>query len=160
VDLLIEASAAQPGAVELWIVGDGPARTELEALARRVLPTVKFQGDLRGAALDELFDQADLFVLPGTGGLAVQQALGHGLPVIVASGDGTQEDIVTPENGWLIPEADAASLTQTLIHALSDRERLARMGRASWQLAHDRFNLESMADAFLTAVSAVTGEAR
>jgi len=159
-DLLIEASAAHPGRVELWIVGDGPARPELEVLARRVLPTAKFHGDLRGAALDALFDRADLFVLPGTGGLAVQQALGHALPLIVASGDGTQEDIVTPENGWLIPEADAASLTRALIHALSDRERLARMGRASWQLAHDRFNLETMADAFLTAVSAVTGEAR
>jgi glycosyltransferase involved in cell wall biosynthesis len=159
VDLLIEASAAQPGPVELWIVGDGPARSELEALARRVLPTTKFHGDLRGAALNEVFDQADLFVLPGTGGLAVQQALGHGLPVIVASGDGTQEDIVTPENGWLIPDADAVSLTRILTHAVSDRGRLSRMGRASWQMAQDRFNLEAMADAFLTAVSAVAGEA-
>jgi glycosyltransferase involved in cell wall biosynthesis len=155
VDLLIEASAAQPRSVELWIVGDGPARSELERLARRILPTAKFHGDLRGAALDALFDRADLFVLPGTGGLAVQQALGHALPVIVASGDGTQEDIVTPENGWLIPEADAGSLARAVTHALSDRERLARMGRASWQLAHDRFNLETMAEAFLTAVSTV-----
>ena len=42
------------------------------------------------------FAGADLFVLPGTGGLAVQEAMSYALPVIVAKGDGTQEDLVRP----------------------------------------------------------------
>lgn len=157
VDLLLEACASLAGPIELSIVGDGPARLDLESLARRVFPAAKFRGDQRGAALEALFDEADLFVLPGTGGLAVQQALAHGLPVIVARGDGTQRDMVTPENGWLVPEGDGAALKAAIATALSDRTRLEAMGRASRLLADRAFNLEAMVEAFLGAVNAVAG---
>lgn len=158
VDLLLEACASLAGPIELSIVGDGPARHDLESLARRVFPAAEFRGDQRGAALEALFDEADLFVLPGTGGLAVQQALAHGLPVIVARGDGTQQDMVTPENGWLVPEGDGAALKSAIATALSDRTRLEAMGRASRRLADRAFNLEAMVEAFLVAVNAVAGK--
>ena len=54
-----------------------------------------------------------LFVLPGTGGLALQQALARGLPVIAAEGDGSQEDMVTPSNGWLVPPGESGALAST-----------------------------------------------
>jgi len=158
VDLLLEACASLAEPVELWIVGDGPARSDLESLARRVLPTAEFHGDQRGPALESLFDRADLFVLPGTGGLAVQQALAHGLPVIVARGDGTQQDMVTPENGWLVADGDRTGLEAAIATALSDRTRLEAMGRESRRLADSQFNLEAMVEAFLVAVNSVAGE--
>jgi glycosyltransferase involved in cell wall biosynthesis len=158
VDLLLEACASLAEPVELWIVGDGPARSDLESLARRVLPTAEFHGDQRGPALESLFDRADLFVLPGTGGLAVQQALAHGLPVIVARGDGTQQDMVTPENGWLVADGDRTGLEAAIATALSDRTRLEAMGRVSRRLADSQFNLEAMVEAFLVAVNSVAGE--
>lgn len=158
VDMLLEACASLAEPIELSIVGDGPARHDLESLARRVFPAAEFRGDQRGAALEALFDEADLFVLPGTGGLAVQQALAHGLPVIVARGDGTQQDMVTPQNGWLVPDGDRASLEAAIATALSDRTRLEAMGRASRRLADRAFNLEAMVEAFLGAVNAVAGK--
>lgn len=156
-DLLLEACAAVEPAPELTIVGDGPEAGRLRALAQVLLPQTRFLGDLRGPALASAFEQADLFVLPGTGGLALQQALAAGLPILAAEGDGSQQDMVTPDNGWRVRPGDAAALRQSLQGALSlDQAALRRMGEASFELARRRFNLEAMTDAFVQALRAVT----
>ena len=99
---LLQACASRPedARPEVVIVGDGPERAKLEALAAEIYPEAVFTGALYGDALDEQFRAADLFVLPGTGGLAIQQAMSFGLPVIAAEADGTQADLVRPANGW------------------------------------------------------------
>ena len=155
VDLLLQACGALDPRPALWIVGDGPARSQLERLAQRVYPAARFMGPLQGESLDRLFREADLFVLPGTGGLAVQQAMAHGLPVIVAEADGTQRDLVSRDNGWLVPPGDLAALAGALQEALSKRDRLTEMGAASHQIVAERVNIEVMADTFLRVLEAV-----
>ena len=145
---------------ELVIVGDGPARTEFEAQAQAIYPKTMFAGAKHGAELDPYFARADLFVLPGTGGLAVQQAMSHGLPVIVAQGDGTQEDLVRPGNGWLIQPGSQHSLNTALQDALSDPARLRRMGAESYRITAEEINLEQMAASFIRAVNQVRREVR
>jgi glycosyltransferase involved in cell wall biosynthesis len=108
-----------------------------------------------GEELEQIYAQTDLFVLPGTGGLAVQQAMSHGLPVIVARGDGTQEDLVAGGNGWLIPPDDTAALRRSLEEALSDVERLWSMGERSFKRVQERFNTDAMVQAFLAALHRV-----
>ena len=155
VDLLLRAGARLSPQAEIWIAGDGPARADLERLARELGGPTRFTGDVRGSALDALFNQADVFVLPGTGGLAVQQAMAHGLPVIVAEGDGTQSDLVSPANGWLIPAGSEQALMTALDQALEDPVRLLSMGAESYRLAVERFNIDAMAAAFVRALNAV-----
>lgn len=155
VDLLVRACAAVRPLPEVWIVGDGPSRRELEDLARDLLPGARFLGARFGTELEEVFQQVDVFVLPGTGGLAVQEAMAHGLPVIVAAGDGTQNDLVAEDNGWLVPPDDLGALADAIGHALGDPERLRRMGAASHALATERFNIEAMTRVFVTALNAV-----
>ncbi|MCW5876897.1 MAG: glycosyltransferase [Anaerolineales bacterium] len=156
-DALLRACAALPASLQprLLIVGDGPERAALEALARRVYPQAEFRGALYGAALDAAFAEADLFVLPGTGGLALQQAMAHGLPVIAAEGDGSQADMVTPANGWLLRPGDEAHLQATLTAALADPALLPAMGAASFKLVQNTFNLENMVAGFVDAVQRV-----
>ena len=115
IDLLLQACAQLPQELQprLCIVGDGPARAGLQQLAAGLYPQAEFPGACYGADLDQFFIAADLFVLPGTGGLAVQQAMGFGLPVVVAQGDGTQDDLVRPENGWRIPPDDLGALIRS-----------------------------------------------
>jgi glycosyltransferase involved in cell wall biosynthesis len=158
IDDLLRASAALPEALRprLLIVGDGPARQDFENVARSVYPSAEFLGERHGADLDPLFDLADLFVLPGTGGLAVQQAMAHGLPVIVAQGDGTQDDLVRAGNGFLVPPGDLAALTVTLQEALSDRARLRRMGAESFRIVVEEVNLEKMVEEFVAAINQVS----
>jgi glycosyltransferase involved in cell wall biosynthesis len=156
-DLLLEACGALEPWPEVRIAGDGPDRPRLEALASRVLPEAIFLGDLRGDALQAELEQADLFVLPGTGGLALQQALAAGLPVIAAEGDGSQQDMVTPENGWLVRPAELGDLRAALKQAIALEEcGLRAMGAASFRLAQTRFNLEAMIDAFVAALCVTT----
>jgi len=157
VDILLRACAALPEALQprLWIAGDGPERRRLEALAGEIYPRARFFGALYGEDLADLLSDADLFVLPGTGGLAVQQAMSRGLPVIVAEADGTQTDLVRPENGWALPPGDLTALTHTLAEALSDPARLRKMGAVSYRIVAEEINLERMVDTFAQAIAAV-----
>jgi glycosyltransferase involved in cell wall biosynthesis len=150
IDLLLQACAALPPHLQpsLWIVGDGPAAVEIKEMAQRVYPRAEFFGARHGDELEPFF-AADLFVLPGTGGLAVQQAMAHGLPVIVAQGDGTQEDLVRPGNGWLVPPGDLAALTHTLQEAVSDISRLRALGWESYRIVEGEANLEKMVGVFV-----------
>ncbi len=105
--------------------------------------------------MNEYFENADLFVLPGTGGLAVQEAMSFGLPIIVAEGDGTQEDLVHPENGWIIPPGDIDALKLTLITALSDIKELRKKGKESFRVVKEEVNLEEMVEAFIFALNSL-----
>jgi len=158
VDLLLQACGALAAPLQLQIVGDGPARIALERLARQVFPRAAFLGERRGNELEALFRESDLFVLPGTGGLAVQQAMAHGLPVVVAEADGTQRELVRPENGWLVAPGDLTGLIEALQAALADRSRLRRMGEVSHHIAAHEVNIEVMVQVFLQALAAVTAE--
>jgi glycosyltransferase involved in cell wall biosynthesis len=155
IDLLLKACAQLQEDVELVIIGDGPARGQFEALAQEFFPQARFTGAVYGEGLQSWFEWADMFLLPGTGGLAVQQAMATGLPVIVARGDGTQADLVTADNGWLVPPDDVASLLEAMEAALQDPEALLRMGLASYELSRTRFNIGSMVAVFLRAVESV-----
>jgi glycosyltransferase involved in cell wall biosynthesis len=157
VDLLLKACAALPQGLKphVWIVGDGPARAEFESLANEVYPVAQFLGARTGADLEPYLLNADLFVLPGTGGLAIQQAMSYALPVMVGEADGTQTDLVRPENGWQIPPHDLSALTGLLEAALSDVKRLRQMGLASYRIVSEEINLEAMVSVFEHAVCSV-----
>ncbi|HEX2991563.1 MAG TPA: glycosyltransferase family 4 protein [Anaerolineales bacterium] len=158
IDLLLRACARLQPKPRLVIVGDGPEREALETLAREVYPSAEFTGARHGEELRPYFTQADLFVLSGTGGLAVQEAMSYGLPVIVARGDGTQDDLVRPGNGWQIAPDDFDALLAAMKDALSDRARLRRMGEESYRIVKEEINIERMVETFIQAVNSLTGK--
>ena len=163
VDLLIRACAALPIGLQphVVVVGEGPARHELIGLAEKIYPSVEFAGAKHGADLEPHFAKADLFVLPGTGGLAIQQAMAHGLPVVVAKGDGTQDDLVGAENGWQVPPDDLDALTNILRQALSDPDKLRQMGEVSYRIVAEEINIDKMVDVFIHALNDISqGEKR
>ena len=157
VDSLMRVCAALPEGEQpdLWIVGDGPERDTLESLAGTIYPRTRFYGALHGPDLVPLFSRADLFVLPGTGGLAVQEAMSYALPVLVAEADGTQSNLVRPENGCVIPAGDDEALRAAIQDAFADPARLRKMGRESFRIVSKEINLEAMAAVFARAVAAI-----
>jgi glycosyltransferase involved in cell wall biosynthesis len=152
---LLKACAAMPVQLRprLVIVGDGPELDNLQTLAKDLYPSAEFVGARHGQELAAHFRAADLFVLPGTGGLAVQEAMSYGLPVIVAQGDGTQDDLVRAGNGWQIPPDDDVALTATLREALSNVARLRAMGAESYRIVANEINLDSMVGVFTDALN-------
>ncbi|MBC7877412.1 MAG: glycosyltransferase [Anaerolineales bacterium] len=157
VDYLLRACAEIESKPRLIIVGDGPERLSLESLAKDVYPSTEFIGSKHGVELKPYFTEADLFVLPGTGGLAVQEAMSYGLPVIVARGDGTQDDLVREGNGWQINPERAAygALVSTMKNALSDIARLRRMGKESYRIVSEEINIQKMVDVFVRALNSI-----
>ena len=159
-DLLMQACAAQSEALrpELWIIGDGPIRAELENTAKEIYPQTKFFGALYGDELTAHFDRADLFCLPGTGGLALQQAMASALPLIAAEADGTQADLVRPGNGIQVVPGDLNALSSAITTMLTDPVKLRKMGAESFRIVREEINLEAMAQTFARAVEFVQKE--
>lgn len=153
VDALLEACALAGIPCQLLIVGDGPDRRRLEGVAGDIFPAARFTGDLRGKDLGRYFLAADVFLLPGTGGLALQEAMLYGKPVAAAEADGSQKDLIREgENGWLLPPGDDGALRRMLREALADPRRLERMGRASLRIVRETATMEKMVGGFLQAM--------
>jgi len=81
--------------------------------------------------------------------------MSYGLPVIVAQGDGTQDDLVRTGNGWQIPPDNFGALVSTMKDALSDVARLRRMGEESYRIVKEEINIEKMVEAFVTALNSL-----
>jgi glycosyltransferase involved in cell wall biosynthesis len=156
IDHLLRACAEMDLEPRLVIIGDGPERKALESLSKEIYPNAEFIGARHGTELKPYFTEADLFVLPGTGGLAIQEAMSYGLPVIVAQGDGTQDDLVRKENGWQIPPDNFEALVSTMKEALSDVARLRKMGEESYRIVAQEINIEKMVETFIKALNSIT----
>ncbi len=153
IEYLLHACARLENACQLLIVGDGPDRARLEQIAAEAFPAARFTGDLRGESLGRCFLAADLFVMPGTGGLALQEAMLYGKPVVAAEADGSQRDLIREhENGWLLPPGDEEALVSVLREAIADPRKLGRMGAASRKIVLETATMEKMVEGFLKAI--------
>lgn len=133
--LLAEAIHSLPDdpAFQLVLVGDGAARSDIEA-AFSGDDRVRFAGTLTPAPLRSLTTACDLFVWPAIGeafGMAPLEAQALGLPVVLGDRPGTRAMIRDGETGLLTPEGDASAFTAAIKTLLQDRERLGRMGQAA-----------------------------
>ena len=81
--------------------------------------------------------------------------MSYGLPIIVAQGDGTQDDLVRRENGWQIPPDDFDALVSTMQDALSDVGNLRKMGEESYRIVKEKINIEKMVETFVNALNSL-----
>jgi glycosyltransferase involved in cell wall biosynthesis len=118
--------------VALVVIGDGPERRRLEAVAlENRVPDVSFLGPVV-ADVGRFFAMSDIFVLPGDGGLAINEAMAHGLPVICSTADGTEKDLVIEgRTGHFFKRGDAGELSARLAALLSSPEHVRAMGTAA-----------------------------
>ncbi len=112
------------------IVGDGPERGALEALAERlgVRERVDFRGQLDPERAVAQARQCTLFVMPSTEeafGVAYVEAMAGGVPAIGCRGEPGPEEIAAAGDGLvLVPPGDIERLTQRIDELLSDPHRL------------------------------------
>ncbi len=156
VDTLIRAYArvrSRSAEVALVIVGDGPHRKELEGMVEALsIGDVTFVGRAFEGA-NSYFAMADLFVLPGLGGLALNQATAFGKPVICSVADGTERDLVIEGvNGHIVKPGDVEELARAIEDLIADDERLREMGRESLKIVKEEINLQNMVHEFSRAI--------
>ena len=122
---LLEAASTIPDAV-IDLVGDAPIdryaeRVRKIAARAKLAKRVRIRGSLRGAALRRRYARATIFALPSTResyGMAVAEALGHGLPVVACDIPATRE--VTNGAAMLVAPGDAGGVRDAL-RDLADR---------------------------------------
>lgn len=127
--------------VGLVIVGDGPARAELQKEASLVTTgTIKFPGFVQREELPAYYALAEMFVLPtytDTWGLVVNEAMACGVAVIVSRIAGCATDLIQEEwNGLLIEPRDVSSLKAAISKLAGRGDLCVNMGaHASEQVA-------------------------
>lgn len=131
--------AARGIAVECQLVGDGPARTALEAQVASLGlgDVVTFAGGQPRDAVRAMLGTADVMVLPSivtrAGNMegipvALMEAMACGVPVISTRTSGIPELINDGVDGFLVPPADAATLADRLAVLADDPARRQDMG--------------------------------
>jgi colanic acid/amylovoran biosynthesis glycosyltransferase len=125
---------------ELTIMGDGPLRSSLEALARQLNIACQFRGTQPAGAIREALRKAQVFCVPsvtaGNGdseglGMVFAEAQWMGVPVVSTTHGGIPEVVCNGITGLLVPERDHKALADALCLLLADRNLWQRLHRAA-----------------------------
>jgi glycosyltransferase involved in cell wall biosynthesis len=125
------------------LVGDGPARVEVEALMAPLGERVRFAGALPHEALPALYAGADLYLWPAINeayGMAFLEAQAAGLPVVAGRSGGVAAVVADGVTGLLTQAGDApafASAVARLLAAPAERARLAAAAKDRIVAHHD-----------------------
>ena len=132
-----DTSSLSPLPSSLTIVGDGPERSALEAIAPElgISDQVEFTGGLPRADALARLSSASLLVFPSiwyeTFGLVILEAAGQGIPAIVTSIGGQASLVQDGMTGRHVPPGDPVALATALRELLSNPAGLRRMGEAA-----------------------------
>lgn len=166
VDLVIRALARLPGALSeatLEVVGDGPERGALEALAARlgVRDRVRFAGFVAERELPAHYRRAECYVHAAreeSFGLSVIEAAYCGLPVVAVAEGGVIGNVRDGETGRLV-EATAEALAAGIAEVLGAPDRGRAMGAAGRRWVDARYRWELGVQDLLGAIR-IAQEAR
>jgi len=139
------------------VIGDGPLRAELHALARalRITDVVTFTGECD--SMPERYHALDVVLCTswheGTP-LAVLEAMASGLPVVATDIGGNPELVAAGLTGWLTPPGDELAMAERTVSLLADEAMRARFGAA----ARSRVVKQFSADDYIARTGALLEE--
>jgi glycosyltransferase involved in cell wall biosynthesis len=113
------------------LVGDGPARDEVERLMAPFGERVRFTGAVPHAELPAIYAAADLYLWPAINeafGIAFLEAQAAGLPVVAGRTGGVPAVVTHGVTGILTPIGDAVSFAEAVGHLLDRPDERARLG--------------------------------
>ena len=157
-DLMRAVARIGDGRLVLVLVGAGELQADIDAIAAaepsrfRVLP---FQNQSR---MPIVYRLGDIFVLPSSHGeswgLAVNEALACGRPVLVSDRVGCAADLIDATCGRVFPWNDWSALQKAVEDMIGDPDELANMARSAARRAW-AFDTEAAEAAIVAAVNAI-----
>lgn len=149
---VLTAVAEMRKPVNLVVVGDGPLRAEVEALARQV-PSARLLGFVNQSEIGQWYGASEVIVLSSSRepwGLAINEAMATGAVPVVSSAVGCGPDLVRPGHGAVFPVGDVAALAAVfdqILAGLSDPQVLAR-ARLQSQAISTEFSIAATAEGY------------
>ena len=138
-----------PAEYGLIIVGSGNEKyvNKLKHLLNN--ERIYFEGFKNMEQLQYYYNHTDFFILPGRGGLAINQAMAFGLPVICTGADGIEKELVKGnETGYIYD-----SIEEAVNYILSkNKDNWAGMGKNAQELIFNDYTIEKMADRFIVGL--------
>ena len=147
---LLRALAELPTSVTLDVIGDGPDREPLRALAATlgVSGRVRWRDAMPQSALADHYRAATALVVPsveeGLGLVAVEAHLCQ-TPVVAFDSGGLRDVVADGETGILVPRIDAPSLAAGIARLLSRADKGTALGIEGRRRALERFSPEAVA---------------
>lgn len=145
--------AAHPDAV-LVMIGGGPMLGEVKARVEKVgSEAVRILGSVREGEDYSWIGASDVSVMCGGLGLAIQQALAFGRPMVVADEPSVDGEIVLHgETGWRYPRGDVNALAKAINAVLADPIGSAVIARRGQELIRSEVNIDGMVASLVTAL--------
>lgn len=120
--------------VRAMIVGDGPAKKELE----HMLPKAHFTGFITGDELSRAYASSDVFLFPSeteTFGNVTLEAMSSGLPCVVADATGSRSLVESGVNGFLAAPRDIDAFSECIARILNNPDLKENMSKTARQKA-------------------------
>ena len=99
-----------------------------------VLDRVQFGGQVSQTSLPRWYHMADLYISPSHvdgSSVSLMEALACGVPVLVSDIPANKEWVSEGVNGWLFPDGNADILAEKILAVITQRKKLADIGRAA-----------------------------
>jgi glycosyltransferase involved in cell wall biosynthesis len=138
-------------AAQFLIIGDGPCRAELEAVAANfgVAHATHFLGSRSDVPV--LLAACDVVALTShneAAPVSILEALSTGVPVVSANVGSVSETVIPDETGRLFPPGDADAYAQNVVDLLADSAARRRMGAEGRQQVMARWSLQAMVQGY------------
>ncbi|MBN2733048.1 MAG: glycosyltransferase family 1 protein [Balneolaceae bacterium] len=120
--------------IKPMIVGDGPAKKELQ----HMLPQAYFTDFITGDELARAYASSDIFLFPSeteTFGNVTLEAMSSGLPAVVADAPGSKSLVESGINGYLAPSRGTSEFAKCVQKIAEDDELREKMGKTARQKA-------------------------
>ncbi len=144
------------------IIGEGPDRQRLEALANDlgIRPRIHFMGRQSRAAVADAMRRCSMFVLPSRNeglGCVYLEAMACARPVIACHGQGIEEIVEHQKNGWLISPDNLDELEQSILTFLRSPELSLQIGQSARQTVLKGLTLSHQAQQLAAIYRGITG---
>lgn len=145
--------------IVLLLVGDGEHLPTIRAACRGRDDVVITGSVVEGVG--PYFDAAEMYLLPGTGGLGINEAMAHGLPVVSGFADGSADDLVVDgKNGFRLRDNTPRELAARIVDILDNQHVAARMGEISREWITGRFAFKEFIHRIASALETQVRTAR
>jgi len=135
--------------IEYYILGDGPDRQELEAMAPKLQMKAKvfFLGSQTQDAVIRILGESHLFLLPSIAEalpVVLMEAQATGLPVVATDVGSVSQVMSDNKSGYLVPARDAQALCDKLEYLIRNPRVWAQMGHAGRKHVEERYDIKKL----------------